>query len=133
MLFGGLRCTAVPYYCDSNKSSSVICHKDWRGRALKILFKAQIKETTSLTAVDRTSREGECFQSECKLICDDLIRLGYSNIVIDPSVRLTYKIGDARRRQDPDAVSISICLQVLLLPLPCCLTCPSVLVNLYRL
>lgn len=53
----------------------------------------------------RAAWANECFQSECKLICDDLIRLGYSNIVMDPSVRVTYDVSDARRCYDPEAVS----------------------------
>ncbi|KAG2482317.1 hypothetical protein HYH03_018759 [Edaphochlamys debaryana] len=33
---------------------------------------------------------GECDASECGLICDDLHRLGYNKIIIDPTVRLPY-------------------------------------------
>ena len=57
----------------------------------------------------RSTWEGECFQSECKLVCDDLVRLGYDRIVIDPSVRMTYKLEDARRRYDSESVRRSFC------------------------
>jgi hypothetical protein len=38
----------------------------------------------------RRGLPGECDASECSLLCDDLHRLGYGKVVIDPSVRLTY-------------------------------------------
>ena len=55
-------------------------------------------------AMCRSSREGECFSSECKLVCDDLIRLGHSNILMDPGVRLAYNLADARIIYRPESV-----------------------------
>lgn len=39
----------------------------------------------------RSNLQGECAASECSLLCDDLHRLGYRDIRIDPSVRVAYK------------------------------------------
>jgi alpha-1,3-mannosyltransferase len=43
----------------------------------------------------RAHQEGECRASECSLLCDDLHRLGYSDVVVDPSVRVAYKLAHA--------------------------------------
>jgi alpha-1,3-mannosyltransferase len=40
----------------------------------------------------RAHRAGECRASECSLLCDDLHRLGYSDVVVDPGVRTAYKL-----------------------------------------
>ncbi|GMH35746.1 hypothetical protein BSKO_03614 [Bryopsis sp. KO-2023] len=39
--------------------------------------------------------EGECSGSECFLMCQDFIRLGYDDIVVDPGVRVAYTFQDA--------------------------------------
>ncbi len=38
----------------------------------------------------RRSLPGECDASECSLLCDDMQRLGYGRVLIDPWVRLSY-------------------------------------------
>lgn len=40
----------------------------------------------------RSHQPGECAASECSLVCDDLHRLGYSHVVMDPAVRLAYEL-----------------------------------------
>lgn len=40
----------------------------------------------------RTHIPGECAGSECSLLCDDLLRLGFTHIVMDQGVRLTYEL-----------------------------------------
>ena len=35
----------------------------------------------------RMHKEGECAASECSLVCNDFLRSGYSNFVVDPGVR----------------------------------------------
>ncbi|KXZ53029.1 hypothetical protein GPECTOR_8g396 [Gonium pectorale] len=45
----------------------------------------------------REHREGECSASECSLLCDDMWRLGYGNMIMDPNVRVTYDRAGARR------------------------------------
>lgn len=42
----------------------------------------------------RTHMEGECAASECSLFCDDIHRLGYRNVIVDPSVRVAYHMSD---------------------------------------
>lgn len=54
----------------------------------------------------RVARAGECFASECKLLCDDLLEMGFSNIVIDPGVRMAYKLEDAVDMFKPERVSL---------------------------
>eukprot|EP00877_Chromochloris_zofingiensis_P010922 jgi/Chrzof1/6083/Cz17g09030.t1 len=39
----------------------------------------------------RSHLENECAASECSLLCDDYHRLGFSNVVMDPSVMLGYE------------------------------------------
>ena len=43
----------------------------------------------------RGHEKGECAASECTLLCNDFQRLGYSRVVVDPSVRLAYNHRDA--------------------------------------
>ena len=38
----------------------------------------------------RAHHPGECSASECSLMCNDFLRLNYSNIIVDPGVRLAY-------------------------------------------
>ena len=44
----------------------------------------------------RAHREDECAASECSLLCNDYLRLGYQNLVVDPGVRQAYTVRDAR-------------------------------------
>ncbi|GIM12590.1 hypothetical protein Vretimale_15953, partial [Volvox reticuliferus] len=39
----------------------------------------------------RSHTEGECYASECSLLCDDLHSQGPTRVVIDPSVRVSYR------------------------------------------
>jgi alpha-1,3-mannosyltransferase len=39
----------------------------------------------------RAHQEGECAASECSLLCDDMHRLGYRDVRLDPSVRVAYQ------------------------------------------
>lgn len=39
----------------------------------------------------RDRMPGECFASECSLLCDDFHRLGYRRVVVDPSIVTTYE------------------------------------------
>ncbi|GFR51138.1 hypothetical protein Agub_g13493 [Astrephomene gubernaculifera] len=41
--------------------------------------------------------EGECSASECSLLCDDMWRLGYDDVIMDPNVRVTYDVPGASR------------------------------------
>ena len=41
---------------------------------------------------------GECKGGEVALLCRDFLRLGYSKLIVDPGVRLTYTADDARQR-----------------------------------
>ncbi|BDA43762.1 Alpha-1,3-mannosyltransferase CMT1 [Coccomyxa sp. Obi] len=43
----------------------------------------------------RGHKKGECAASECTLLCNDYLRLGYSKFIVDPSVRLAYTHRDA--------------------------------------
>ncbi|GIL63118.1 hypothetical protein Vafri_17243 [Volvox africanus] len=45
----------------------------------------------------REHREGECAASECSLLCDDMWRLGYDNIIMDPNVRVTYDLAGVKK------------------------------------
>ncbi len=45
----------------------------------------------------RAHGEGECAASECSLLCDDFHRRGYTRVVIDPGVRVTYRAVAAAR------------------------------------
>lgn len=38
----------------------------------------------------RAQLPGECSASECSLLCDDMHRMGYRDIAIDPSVRVAH-------------------------------------------
>ncbi len=38
----------------------------------------------------RTHLHGECMASECSLLCDDMHRMGFSRVLMDPSVRVGY-------------------------------------------
>ena len=44
----------------------------------------------------RAHEAGECAASECSLLCNDLLRLGRSHFLIDPSVRLAYRWREAQ-------------------------------------
>ena len=35
----------------------------------------------------RMHKEGECAASECSLVCNDFLRAGFSDFVVDPGVR----------------------------------------------
>lgn len=48
-----------------------------------------------LRFVCRMHKEGECAASECSLVCNDLQRMGYHKIVVDPGVRQAYDALDA--------------------------------------
>ncbi len=41
-------------------------------------------------------KEGECAASECSLVCNDLQRMGYRKIIVDPGVRQAYDAVDAK-------------------------------------
>ncbi len=45
----------------------------------------------------RQHEPGECSASECSLVCDDLWRQGYGDVIVDPNVRVTYDEPGARR------------------------------------
>lgn len=40
----------------------------------------------------RANEPGECAASECSLLCNDFMRLGYSRVVVDPGVRMAYEV-----------------------------------------
>eukprot|EP00884_Botryococcus_braunii_P015546 jgi/Botrbrau1/2675/Bobra.0203s0021.2 len=52
----------------------------------------------------RMHREGECAASECTLLCNDLLRLGYQRFVVDPGVRQAYRPRDVKVLYDSDFV-----------------------------
>lgn len=52
---------------------------------------------TFWTALCRAGREGECRESETSVMCKDFLRMGYSNFIVDPAVRLAYHPGEARQ------------------------------------
>ncbi len=41
--------------------------------------------------------EGECEASECNLLCEDMLRAGFSRFVVDPGVRQAYFPDTARQ------------------------------------
>ena len=43
----------------------------------------------------RMHKKHECAASECSLVCNDLQRMGFRNIIVDPSVRQAYNVPDA--------------------------------------
>ncbi len=45
----------------------------------------------------RAGGEGECRESETSVMCKDFLRMGYSNFIVDPAVRLAYHPGEARQ------------------------------------
>jgi hypothetical protein len=49
----------------------------------------------------RAHLPGECAASECSLLCNDLLRLGYSRFVTDPGVRQAYTIREAQDLYNP--------------------------------
>ncbi|KAK9812593.1 hypothetical protein WJX72_000003 [[Myrmecia] bisecta] len=49
----------------------------------------------------RMHREGECAASECSLVCNDMLRMGYSKFLVDPGVRQAYRHRDAVDLYDP--------------------------------
>jgi alpha-1,3-mannosyltransferase len=63
----------------------------WNGMAAfsALPFKQGIKIRSHLA--------GECAASECSLLCDDMHRMGYRNVMVDPSVRVAYKADDFNR------------------------------------
>jgi len=44
----------------------------------------------------RSGKGGECRESETSVMCKDLLRMGYSNFIVDPGVRLAYTPDEAR-------------------------------------
>ncbi len=64
---------AVPVHCCWNGIAVITARPFYQG--LKI----------------RTHAEGECHASECSLVCNDLHRLGYRDIIVDPAVRVAYE------------------------------------------
>ena len=55
----------------------------------------------------RAHKEKECAASECSLLCNDYLRLGYSNMIVDPGVRQAYSIKDAVDLYNSDWVRIT--------------------------
>lgn len=53
----------------------------------------------------RMHKEGECAASECSLVCNDLQRMGYRKIIVDPGVRQAYDAVDARDLYNNASVS----------------------------
>lgn len=49
-----------------------------------------------LKRVCRMHKENECAASECSLVCNDYLRLGYDRFVVDPGVRQAYTVRDSR-------------------------------------
>ena len=41
--------------------------------------------------------EGECEASECNLLCEDMLRAGFSRFIVDPGVRQAYYPDTARQ------------------------------------
>lgn len=54
----------------------------------------------------RAHKEKECAASECSLLCNDYLRLGYQNMVVDPGVRQAYSVKDAMDLYNPDWVTL---------------------------
>ncbi len=54
----------------------------------------------------RAHKENECAASECSLLCNDFLRLGYQNLIVDPGVRQAYSIKDAMDLYNQDWASI---------------------------
>lgn len=52
---------------------------------------------------------GECKECEVALLCRDFLRLGYSKLIVDPGVRLTYTADDALQRYT-QKVNLEVCL-----------------------
>ena len=48
--------------------------------------------------------DGECAASECSLLCNDFLRLGYTALVVDPGVRQAYTPLDAGDLYDAEHV-----------------------------
>ncbi len=44
----------------------------------------------------RAGSKGECHESEASVMCKDFLRMGYSDFIVDPGVRLAYHPADAR-------------------------------------
>ena len=72
----------------------------------------------------RAHEEGECDASECQLFCNDLKRLGFTQALVDPSVRTAYELEVARmvrsaficmlcKRVDKTLLDLVICIQLL--------------------
>ena len=59
----------------------------------------------------RAHKENECAASECSLLCNDFLRLGYQNLIVDPGVRQAYSIKDAMDLYNQDWVSFLELLQ----------------------
>lgn len=49
-----------------------------------------------LSLSHRSALPGECRASECSLLCDDLHRLGFNRVAIDPTVHTTYHLHHAQ-------------------------------------
>lgn len=56
----------------------------------------------------RAHYPGECKASECSLMCNDFLRLNYSNIIADPGVRLVYSSEAARLPFEPHVVEAPV-------------------------
>ena len=61
-----------------------------------LLLCSRAATTDSRCCCPRGHEKGECAASECTLLCNDFQRLGYSRIIVDPSVRLAYAHRDAQ-------------------------------------
>ena len=46
----------------------------------------------------RKAGMGECRECEAALLCRDFLNLGYSQLLVDPGVRLAYSADAARQR-----------------------------------
>jgi hypothetical protein len=52
----------------------------------------------------RGHKKGECAASECTLLCNDFLRLGYAHFIVDPNVRHAYTRLDALDVHKPEFV-----------------------------
>ncbi|MEW5297786.1 MAG: hypothetical protein WDW36_000970 [Sanguina aurantia] len=55
----------------------------------------------------RSHMEGECAASECSLLCDDMHRMGYNDMVMDPGVRVAYSKVQTSRLFSPQVEGLS--------------------------
>lgn len=79
---------------------------------MQIVSSQQVQNCNTILCRAHKEDEGECEASECNLLCEDMLRAGFSRFVVDPGVRQAYYPDTARQlytKKVPPCLDVALC------------------------